>query len=253
MQLNIKAVGIHLLTIMFFSACTQAQSKYYAYQVDTYSINTDTMRLSTSRVISCGTYLLEFRMRLKNDIEGNLYMDERKVEITKVTPRQPDTLGVYLLAGGKRYYEFDTFALACRLVQQGSIADREFGFKLGAGKQSANANKSKTHSQPRFTAPKDTVINGIPCYYAEVVRSKLPTDSMGTQYFLIKNKQFTSLYKAQGFKWPDSNYCVVGIHHYAYDGSMHYLQEISNLRPLTAAERKICESLIQKAGLPLPK
>lgn len=251
MNTNCKLAGIHLLAILFFSAYVQAQSKYYAYQVDTYSINTDTVRLSTSRVITCGSYLLEFRILGKNDLEGDLYMAEGRVEITKVTPKQPDTVGVYLLAGGKRYYEFDTFALAGKLIKKGSINDRQYGFKLGMDK--AAANKSKATKVPKFTIPRDTVINGTPCHYAEIVRSKQLADSMGTQFFLIKNKQFTSLYKVQGFKWPDSNYCVVGIHHYAYDGSMHYLQEISNLRPLTTTERKICESLIQKAGLPLPK
>jgi hypothetical protein len=241
---------IACLALVLFVACTQAQPVYYAYQVDDFSVDTAKTLIATSRVISCGDYLFEFKMQVNNEIVADMYKDENKTVVTKFTTRY-DTTGVYILAKGKGYYEFDTFALTGKLVKKGPIADREFGFKLGTDKSATN--KGKAAAQPKISAPQDTVINGIPCYYVQTVRTQLPTDSMGTQYFLIKNRKFTSVYKAQGFRWLNNEYCIIGVRHYAYNGSVGYSQEINNLRPLSAAERKICESLIQKARLPLPR
>lgn len=250
MKVNYKSIGMYILAMLFFSACAKAQPVYYAYEVEDFSIDTVKTRFAKSSLISCSNYLFEFKMQVNNEVVAEIYKEENKSVITKTTSRY-DTTGLYILAPGKGYYEFDTFALAGKLVKKGAIATREFGFKLGADK--AATKKGKVTLQPKVSDPKDTVINGIPLYYVEIVRTQLPTDSMGTQYFLIKNQKFTSLYKAQGYRWPSNDYCIVGVHHYAYDGRGAYLQELSNLRPLTTAERKICESLIQKAGLPLPK
>jgi hypothetical protein len=238
-----------VLILYLFTGCTSAQKLFYSYKIDNYSTDTSKILLSTSRVISFNDYVFEFKMRENNFLEFEQNIEENRTLLKNSSTRY-DTVGVYLLTNDQRYFEFDTFAVSSKLVNKGHIWEKEEGVKFNPLKMDTTGKGSVVPLN--LTLPKDTVINNVSCYYAEIIRSK-PTDKIGTKYFLVKNKQFNSLLKLQGLKWVTEDYCIIGLEQYLYDGRERYIQEPANLRPLTTAERKICESLIQKAGLPLPK
>jgi hypothetical protein len=232
--------------ILLAAGCTTARTVFYSYKVDTYV--TDTVRhiLSSSRLISCGDYLFEFKLGQKYSTESTM-QDDGTTEV-KVSPIYFDTMGIYLLAN-KQYFEFDTFALNNRMIKKGGIGDKEFGVKMGDGSTVIN------YTPPFISKPKDTIINNISCYYVDILGNKTSpvSDTVSTKLILIKNKKFTSLLKIYGLNAMNNEYCIVSLCNFHKLRQESYLQEIDSLRPVTKAERAICESMIQKAGLPLPK
>jgi hypothetical protein len=249
-----RYVSISFFGFMFFAlltSCGNAQQVFYSYKVDSYYIGPHDKgkQFTTSHVISCGEYLVEFNKKI-NITDSNIAENgEIRLAGQVVTF---DTQSVYLLAPNWRYVEFDTFTLKAKVVGRGDISEKPLGIK--PQRPDPNTAADSGTKKPSYSPLIDTVINNIPCYYADQVRDKNDAqDTVGVRVYLVKNKQLNSIYKLIGGKWPDNEYCMVGLQPYMYDGSGGFTERISNLRPLTTAEQKICESLIQKAGLPLPK
>jgi hypothetical protein len=246
-----RYVNISVFAFVVFAllaSCGTAQQVFYTYKVDSYYMGQSKEQFTTSHVISCGDYLVEFRMRTNYKDSAIAKDGEIRLAGRVVTY---DTLGVYLLTPDRRYFEFDTFTVNANMRRQGPIADKEFGIKPVAASPEANKEADATGKKPTYSPLVDTVINNIACYYTDEVRNK--SDSFGIRVYLVKNKQLTSIYKLLGGKWPNGEYCIVGMQAYLYEGGDGHTERIAELRPLTTTERKICESLITKVGLPLPK
>ncbi len=233
------------IAAIFSYSCQPTKTVFYSYKVDNYVADISKTMLRTGRLISCGDYLIEFKMKINMKSETEMYDTGSRLVSASINY---DTIGVYLLAN-RQYFEFDTFATSGIMLKKGPIADKQFGFKFGEGKNTADL------TQPYLSLPKDTLINNIFCYYVDVLGTKeYPvSDTMGTQFLLIKNRQLASLYKAYGLTCMNNDYSIVGIHQYHKQKKEGFWEEPADLRPVTAAERAICESLIQKAGLPPPK
>lgn len=65
-------------------------------------------------------------------------------------------------------------------------------------------------------------------------------DTIKQEAVLIKNKKFNSLYKMDGIKFTDSNYCIVGFNIYDLKNKQNFLQEIESMNPLTKKQKYIC-------------
>jgi hypothetical protein len=246
--MNYKSIGYFFIAIVFFAGCKPAGVMCYSYKTDTYVIGEDRYFQRASRLISYGDYLFEFKMKVQFNSEYDYDKQENKQTLRSKTAKYDDTIGVYLLAN-KQYIEFDTFAISGTIVQRGNLADKPAGVRLGDGKQTIN------YTPPFISVPKDTIMNEIPCYYTEVLGDAAHpvSDTAGTRFILIKNRRLTSLYKAFGLTCMGNEYCIVGIYQYHKWLKEALLDDIAGLRPLTKAERTICVSLIQKAGLLPPK
>lgn len=237
-----------MILVVGLAGCTLAQRVFYSYQVDNYLTGKLNKRFTTSHVISCGDYLLEFNLKKNLVGDNNGEFDLLSDTVTY------DTVSVYLLVPDGQYMEFDSFSVGGKLLRKGPMTDKSKGIKRGAMAADTAAQPTALPVPAMFTDPKDTVINNIPCYYSDVVRIKNTLlDTVGMRYFLVKKQPFSSVYKMLGLKWKSNDYTIVGLQQYMYADGEGYIEKISNLRPLTNAEHKICESLIQKAGLPLPK
>lgn len=252
MNRYIKMGALVFILLGVLAGCTTAQQTFYSYKVDSYYIGQSKEQFAASHVISCGDYLVEFNTKVKIDTKGISDAEEGIIKLVGQTVTY-DTVSVYLLMPNGQYAEFDSFSAAGKLLKKGLMADKEQGIKRGATTDTATQTTALP-VPPTFTNPKDTVINNVPCYYSDVVRIKNTLlDTVGMRYFLVKKQAFSSVYKMLGLKWKSNDYTIVGLQQYMYANGEGYIEKIANLRPLTAAERKICESLIEKAGLPLPK
>jgi hypothetical protein len=246
MKITFTFFSIVLLTMLLYS-CKPAKTIFYSYKVDAYTTDTGRHLLTSSRLISCGDYLFEFKMQRMNNMEYDYYKGEGRTELRSSTTKY-DTIGVHLLAN-RQFIEFDTFAVNAKVIKRDSIGRKGSGFTMGDGSTVIN------YMPPFISNPKDTSVNNIPCYFVDILGSAISpvSDTASTKFFLLKNKNFTSLLKAYGLTAMNNEYCIVSLCYYHKLKQESYLEEIDSLRPVTAAERAICESLITKAGLPLPK
>ncbi len=248
-----RNVSINVFSYMIFAllaSCGTAQTVFYSYKVDNYyNLQRNNKWFTTSHVISCGEYLLEFNVRTHYNDTAIAHEGEIKLVGSEITF---DTQSVYVLSPNWRYVEFDTFTLKAKVVGRGDISEKPLGIK--PQRPDPNTAADSGTKKPSYSPLSDTVINNITCYYADQIRDKNDAqDTIGIRVYLVKNKQLNSIYKLIGGKWPDNEYCMVGLQPFMYDNGAGYIERIADLRPLTTAEQKICESLIQKAGLPLPK
>jgi hypothetical protein len=247
--------SVSLFTFTVFAllaSCGTAQRVFYSYKVDGYYMGGqyDNKRFSNSHVISCGDYMVEFNVKTNFNDTAIAHKGEINLVGSGVTF---DTLSVYLLTPNWQYVEFDTFSLNAKVLGKGGLSEKPFGVKPQRPKPADKASDT-TSKKPTYSPLADTVINNIPCYYADQVRGKNDVqDTVGLRVYLVKNKQLNSIYKLLGGKWPNTEYCMVGLQPFFYENGAVYTERIANLRPLTTTERNICESLIRKAGLPLPR
>lgn len=223
-----------LIIVLFLIGCRPSKENYYSYKVNNYTRDTVKQFIYSYNLISYGDYLFEFKDRV--NFISNLYGNSETNSISY------DTIGVYLLSlKNKLYYEFDTFTLKSNLVKNGKLSDKEYGFKF---------NSLDTHgaSDVSFTTPKKTMMNNIDCFITEIVLdNKTDNDSIQQTAVLIKKKKFTSLYKINGIKFRDRNYCIVGFNIYDLKKNQSFLQEIESMKPLTEKEIYICTNIIKKS------
>ncbi len=224
------------LMVQLFYGCITSKEIYYSYKVETYTVDTVKHFLTSSSLISYGDYLFEFRTRI--NIDRTVYGDFDSTSILY------DTMGVYLLSGlNKLYYEFDTFALKNNVIKIGKFADKPFGQKLDPVVIESNSDVS-------FTLPKKIVINNIDCFITEIVtNNKTDISTTMQKAVLIKSPKFNSLYKINGIKFSDKNYCIVGFQVYDLKNKQNFLQEIESMKPLTAKEKEICANMIKTSKL----
>jgi hypothetical protein len=177
--------------------CSTSKETYYSYTVGTYTFDTVKHFFYSDNLISYGDYLFEFKKKI--NIHRIVHKDSDS------TSTYSDTIGVYLLSStNKLYYEFDTFSLKHTVVKVGKIADKQFGLKF-------NSLDTGYPSDVSFKPAKKILINNINCFIAEIVsNNKIENDSIVQKIILIKKVKFNSLYKVNGIKFPDSNYCIVG-------------------------------------------
>ncbi len=246
--MNYKSIGYFFIALVFFAACKPAGVMSYSYKADTYIIGKDRRFQSANRLISYGDYLFEFKMKVQFNSEYDYDKQQNEQNLRSITAKYDDTIGVYLLAN-KQYVEFDTFAISGTIVQRGNLADKPAGARLGDGKQAIN------YTPPFISVPKDTIMNEVSCHYTEVLGDLAHpvSDTMGTGFILVKNRRLNSLYKAFGLTCMNNEFCIVGIYQYHKWLNEALIEDLAGLRQLTKAERAICESLIQKAGLPPTK
>jgi hypothetical protein len=244
-----KSISYFFIALVFLEGCKPAGVISYAYKTDTYVIGKDKRIQSATRLISYGDYLFEFKMKVNFNTETDFDIKGKTETVRSNTVKYDDTIGVYLINNNRQYIEFDTFALSSKIVQRGNLADKPMGVKLGDGKQTINL------APPYMSTPKDTVMNEVPCYYTEVLGDAAHpvSDTVGARFILVKNRHLTSLYKVFGITCMGNEYCIVGMYQYHKWLNEALLDDFAGLRPLTKAERTICESMIQKAGLAPPK
>ena len=226
-----------LIIAEFLYGCTTSKEIYYSYRVNTYTIDTVKHFIYSDNLISYSDYLFEFRNRMNVNRTVNGGFDSTSISY--------DTIGVYLLSGttNKLYYEFDTFALKNKVVKIGILTDKQFGYKFTLPAHQSTSDVS-------FTPPKKKVINNIDCFITQIFsNNKTENDSMNVEMVLIKNETFNSLYKMNGVKFTDSNYCIVGLHIFFLKKKESFLQDIESMKPLTEKEKDICANMIKKSKL----
>lgn len=155
-----------------------------------------------------------------------------------------DTIGVYLVSGKDQlYYEFDSFALKSKIIKHGPLSEKGSGVNLSPVK--------KTDSSDTYYGPTEEVlINGIPCFYSSIISKKeSAADTVEQKVVLIKNEHLNSLYKIKGVEFTNKEYCIVGIDQHLLTQNESLVEEIKNLRPLTANEKKICSTMLKASGL----
>lgn len=221
----------------FLISCSTTKSLYYSYKTNFYTIDTGKHLFFSSSLISYGDYVLEFRKETK--IKSSLDL----LSQTSTSSETEDTVGVYLLVSTNQlYYEFDTFAIQNKIVQTGKLSDKPYGETFGPKDE-------KIYSKFKFAPLEQTVINGINCYYSEILSNtnKACSDTVKMKMLLVKNASLNSLYKVNGSKYTDKNYCIVGMNLYYINQKQGLTEEIDALRPLTEKEKNICESMVQKS------
>ncbi|MBK6379111.1 MAG: hypothetical protein IPF72_04945 [Chitinophagaceae bacterium] len=190
-----------VLTFLFLFGCKTSKEKFYAYKVESYTIDTTKRLLSSSNVISYGSYLFEFiqRANIINVLHGESGSLTSSVSY--------DTVSVYLLENKTNlYYSFDTFSLKNSLLKTGKLSDKEFGVRL---------NPSEKPDTTFFSPPVEVLINKIKCFYTEVIsKNKNMNDTFELKMTMIKNANLNSLYKINGAKFTDENFCIVGLNIY---------------------------------------
>ena len=233
----VRTLVSFLIIAQSFNGCAIIKEKYYSYKVATYTVDTVKHLIYYNNLISYGDYLFEFKDRVTINTDVHEGTDS-------ITSTSFDTIGVYLLSDkSKLYYEFDTFALKHNVVKIGRLTDKQFGFKFTFPAHQSTSDVS-------FTPPKEKVINNIDCFITQIVSNdKRANDSMNVEMVLIKNKTFNSLYKMNGVKFTDSNYCIVGLHILLLKKKESFLEDIESMRALTEKEKEICESMIKKSKL----
>lgn len=226
---------VFALVIPILPGCRITKNMFFSYKVDSYTTDTTKHLLTSSRIISYGDYLFEFKLR--TNIESVVYRDTDSA----TTSIDYDTIGVYLLGEKNEiYYEFDTFTINNKIVKTGRLFEKEFGHKYPV------SDSIRFKADPIFY-PVDTIINKINCFYVPIVSGNTG-NSVEIKVILIKKRNLNSLYKIGGAKFPDKNYCIVGYNVYSFEKKEGFVQEINTLRPLTEKEQKICESMIIKSN-----
>ena len=232
-----------LLTLIFIflffcTSCISLKKSGYSYTLNTCRIDTLTGKqvIFFSNQLTYGSYLFEFQNKV--NIQKEIHGTHTSKSVTY------DTSGVYLLDGVKRqYFEFDSFILSRPIVSKGDFNNKPWGRKF------LPVNKTK-NSSSYFGPMKDTMINGIPCFYSDVFTvNKNEKDSTAVKVILIKGKQFNSLYKINGLEFTNKNYCILGFNIYSNLRPESIVTEINNLRPLSNNEKLICKRLIKASGL----
>lgn len=225
------------LLFLFFSSCKTTKNIYFAYKVDTYAINSLKRFVTSSRVISFGDYLFEFRIR--TNFRDTLHGETGTIS----TFVYFDTIGVYLLSSNEKvFYEFDTFAPKNSIIKTGIRSKKEFGHHFS---DSDSIYTDQDSIEPFIII--DTLINNIQCSYTKLIPTKKNNDSVEIRLTLVKNKNFNSLYRIGGFKFPDKEYCIVGYSAYSLKKNEGFVQELNALRPLTELEKDICENMVVKS------
>ena len=237
---KINMVLCTILLFQFFYSCNTSKEIYYSYKVDSYTIDTVKRFFASSSLISYGDYLLEFKKR--TNISDVVYGETGAV----TSSSNYDTTGIYLLSSTNgMYFLFDTFALKNEIIKTGKLTDKEYGVRL-----TSTGNQIPTETVIYKTIPLDTIINNIKCFYIDIIsKNKNTNDSFAQRVILIKSVNFNSLYRINGTKFIDTNYCIVGVQVYNLKQKQGYLEELDLLRPLTDKEKKICESMVKKIKL----
>ncbi|MBK8519390.1 MAG: hypothetical protein IPL54_00440 [Chitinophagaceae bacterium] len=224
------------LIFLFLCGCKTSKEKFYAYTVDSYTIDTTKRLMSSSNVISYGSYLFEFiqRVSINNVLHGESGSVTSSIDY--------DTVSVYLLENkNKLYYSFDTFSLKNSILKTGKLSDKEFGVRL-------NPSEKDTDTTVFYGPPVEVIINKIKCFYTEVIsKNKNMNDTFEMKMTMIKNANLNSLYKINGAKFTDENYCIVGLNIYLPKQRQRYIEEVDAIRPLTEKEKAICESMLIKS------
>ena len=232
-----KASILIFLTAIVFLSCNTSNKAGYSYTTTTYSVSPD-QEISdlhfTSRLISYGGYLFEFKIRISFFQE----MDGASGIVTDL-PTRYDTIGVYLLDGKKRtYYEFDTFALAAKIVSTGKLNKKPFGQKLP---DSISGSLKKYIKKPL----KEILSNGIKLYaYDTLFKNTLGVDSVSTVVYFFKDPGFTSLYKLSDGDFINPDYCMVGFRIVDFVKNTEIVNTLESCRLLTNNEIKICNNII---------
>jgi hypothetical protein len=227
------------IIILFFIGCNTSKIPFYKYTTNIYSIDTVYGKnLAFSNCfISCDKFLFEFIVKTKNKKE--VIGDELVSNITTY-----DTIGVYILsAKTKQYFEFDTFALTSNLVKKGLIKNKESGNGFSFSENTGSA-------QGKYGPIKDTFINSIHCYVAEIIlNEKVVNDSLFQQVFLLKQPNLNTRYKFDNFEFFDKTYAIVGFNKVLKKHKQTLVDEVIDFRILTEKERTICTSMLKKVGL----
>jgi hypothetical protein len=231
-----NVLNFFLPIVIFIFSCSQNKVIYSSYKVNTYLTDTSVRFLRVSSLISCGEYLIEFK--LLTNIETEI-----KMQYGSQTQKQSyDTIGVYLLkTKSDKYFEFDSFSLEAKIIKTGLLHEKETGTK-GVSKLPDTLPKGVF-----FTVPRDTSINGIKCYQTELASSFSPVTDTSFSILLIKEKNFNSLFRIFGSEFVDKRYCIVGSSLFYKKEQAGFYDEIEGLRPLTITEENICESMIKKS------
>jgi predicted RNA-binding protein len=237
LQMTNRIVIVIVCCLMI--SCNTSKIPFYKYTTNIYSIDTVYAKnlVTSSCFISCGKWLFEFKIKIKN------YQEVVGYELVKDSTKY-DTVGVYVLsAQTKQYYEFDTFALTSNLVKKGSFESKESGNRISFA---PNSDSTKFNYGPL----KDTVINHIQSYTSILAPSNnVVNDSFFQQIFLLKQPGLNTLYKFMGIEYTDKRYCVIGFNQGLTFIKQAVVDEIIDLRILTERERAICTSMLKKAGL----
>lgn len=222
--------------IVYLNACKAQNPDYYAYSIGSYVSTPDGPKiLHANRCISYGPYLIEFKMKItyKREVYMLSKKEFRSVEI--------DTIGLYIMSEiNDTYAEFDKFDSAASVIKAGKISEKEFGITFSvpdSAMMKGIFNKNM----------RDTLINGLPVY---VIDSTALNESGETsflfQFYLVKAKNFNSIYRLNKVVYPDTNYSIVG-YHYSYPGlDAATTSSMETMRPLSKEEIAICSALVKK-------
>ena len=237
---SILKMKISLFTISvlcFLYSCKTTKDLFYSYKTNFYTVDTGKHLFFSNSLISYGDYVLEFRTQ--TTIKGDLDIESQKTT-SSVTE---DTIGVYLLGSkNELYYEFNTFTVHNKVVQIGKLVNKPYG-------ENFEPKDEKIYSTFEFRPLKQTTINNIKCYYSEIFlkNDKAANDTLKMKMLLVKNAKLNSLYKVNGAKYTDKNYCIVGMNLYYINQKQSLVEEIDALRPLTKKEKDICENMVLKS------
>lgn len=152
-----------------------------------------------------------------------------------------DTIGLYIMSeANDTYAEFDKFDSAASVIKAGKVADKEFGVTFSAPDSAMMKGIFKQKIR-------DTLINGLPVY---VIDSTAQNESGETsflfQFYLVKAKNFNSIYRLNKIVYPDTNYSIIG-YHYSYPGlDAATTSSMETMRTLTEKEIAICSALVKK-------
>lgn len=239
MLANLKKTFSFIAFSLLITACSSSKKGAYYYSTETYGIdkNGDKQQYSVSNIVSYRDYVFEFKST--KVIEWQPANDSLMPVSVNYKPN-----GVFLLNGNtRRYYEFDSFALEAKLVQQGPFSEKPFGLKL---EKPVKLDSSDTY----YGKVKDTVINNIPCFYSDILFKDAKTESdIEQKAILIKKRGIHSLYSINGIEFTDKRYCIIFFSVYLHSSKESFFGEISSLRPLSKKEVQICNTLIEKAAL----
>lgn len=212
--------------------CVSYKPASYSYRVNTYTIDSVERLYFFGDLISYGDYLLEFQKKM--NIERNLTPNSDSTLVTY------DTIGVFLLsAANKLFYKFDTFSVSTKLLAVGNIKNKPTGLRL-------SSSQTSPVSAGSFTEPRSGRIHGVDYFITDVNENKTGNhDSLKQELLLFKRKDFNSLFKVNGIKFPDPSYCIVGFRITDTKRNQIFLQTAEFLRPLTLEQEKICSAMVQ--------
>lgn len=247
-----KRTLYHLLICMCMSPVAliaQHKPAYYAYKEGMYILDSGKkIPFSVSSIISYGGYLIEMEdysdiktggpdtayISVTTDQDGKPLEKEKQISAMTITANTPPKKYVYILKGeNKQFYQFDTFALNARIISHGPFKDKKEGRAYGP---------PTSDTLPGSGIIRDTVVDNIPLSYINI-----SSDPNITGYaYLAKNAPYNTFFKTFGYRYTDPAYSFIGVH--AFDRSKNQGTSfgISDLRPLTPAEIRICEAMVNK-------